>query len=74
MLVQRGPRDDTACPLPHAYFANKIKRVQDAGAVGVVMANNVEGSLVFMGAVSGDHATRPTRRGAVNSVSSHLQL
>jgi len=44
--------------MPHAYFANKVSRVQAAGAIGAVVANDREGGLVFMGAVSGDHAAQ----------------
>uniref|UniRef100_A0A7S0IUW2 PA domain-containing protein n=1 Tax=Calcidiscus leptoporus TaxID=127549 RepID=A0A7S0IUW2_9EUKA len=57
-LVDRGPSSDE-CPMPHRYFANKVLAVQDVGAVAVVMVNNRENApLVYMGAVSGDHAAR----------------
>lgn len=56
-LLDRGPRDDAVCPMPHAYFANKVARVQAAGAIAAVVANDRDGGLVYMGAVSGDHAS-----------------
>lgn len=59
-LLDRGPRDDEVCPMPHAYFANKIKRVQEADAVAAVVANDRDGDLVYMGAVSGDAAYQVT--------------
>jgi len=57
-LIDRGPRDDEVCPMPNPYFANKVARVQAAGAVAAVVANDREGDLVFMGAVSGDQASQ----------------
>ena len=38
-LIVRGPDDDAVCPLPHQYFADKVKQAQDAKAVAVVVAN-----------------------------------
>mmetsp|Transcript_52219 Transcript_52219/g.113765 ORF Transcript_52219/g.113765 Transcript_52219/m.113765 type:complete len:2005 (+) Transcript_52219:510-6524(+) len=58
-LVDRSPATDE-CPMPERYFANMVLRLQEANAVAVIMANNVDGPLVYMGAVSGDQATRVT--------------
>ena len=54
-LVDRG----SDCPYPGRYFANKVLAAQDAGAVGVIVADDTQAAaLVYMGAASGDQAAR----------------
>jgi len=57
VMIDRGPSSDSECPFPHRYFANKVKTAQDANAIAVIMVNDRDSGLVYMGSVSGDHAT-----------------
>ena len=61
VILDRGPHDESTCPSPNVYFANKVKRAQDAGAAVVVVANDLPDiQLIRMAAVGGDHAASIT--------------
>lgn len=62
-LVDRGAGTEapSSCPLPNAFFANKVLQAQQAGASAVIVTNNrFSPYVVTMAAVSGDHAADVT--------------
>ena len=64
-LIDRGVGPSNDCPDPGPYFASKVLQAQQAGAVAVIVANNVVApepcggyhcQLVAMGTTDGDLA------------------